>query len=95
MIRYSRLLVGLALALSLPAPFARAQQTSIDDLRKEIQELSETVKAMQKDLEEIKSLLTSKVPAAPPQNVLLDLDDNPSKGQRTAKLTLVEFSDYQ
>jgi protein-disulfide isomerase len=95
MIRNSRALVGLALALLLPAPFARAQQTSMDDLKKEIQGLNETVKAMQKDLQEIKSLLTRQAPAAPSQNVLLDLDDNPTKGQPTAKLTLVEISDYQ
>ena len=93
--RNSILWVGLILALFLPAPFARAQQTSIDDLKKEIQTLNETVKGMQKDLQEIKSLLKSREPAPPLQNVILELGDNPSQGERTAKLTLVEFSDYQ
>ena len=32
---------------------------------------------------------------APPQNVVLDLGNNPSQGQATAKLTLIEFSDFQ
>jgi hypothetical protein len=86
---------GLVLALFLPWPSARAQQTSIDDLKKEIQTLTETVKSMQKDLQDIKSLLGNRAPAAPPQNVILDLGDSPAQGERTAKLTLVEFSDYQ
>ncbi len=95
MIRNSKLTVALVLALLLPAPLLRAQQSSIDDLRKEIQSLSETIKAMQKDLQEIKTLLSSRAPATPPQKVLLDLTNKPSRGQSAAKLTLIEFSDYQ
>jgi hypothetical protein len=74
-----------------------AQQTSIEDLKKEIQTLTHTIKEMQKDLQEIKTHVRGRTPtaAAPPQNVLLDLANNPSQGERTAKLTLVEFSDYQ
>ena len=34
-------------------------------------------------------------PPPPPQNVVLDLEKKPFKGDRKAKLTLVEFSDYQ
>lgn len=87
--------VLLLLLLLCSAPLARAQQSSMDDLRKEIQALSESVKALQKDLQEIKALLLSRAPATPPQNVVLDLDGNPAQGERTAKLTLIEFSDYQ
>jgi hypothetical protein len=95
MIRNSKLSVGLFFALLFPAPLVRAQQSTMDDLKKQIQELSETVKAMQKDLQEIKALLVKRTPAAPPQNVLLDLGSNPTRGERGAKLTLIEFSDYQ
>jgi hypothetical protein len=73
----------------------RAQQTSIEDLRKQIEALGESVKAMQKDLQEIKTLLQSRMPVPPPQNVLLDLGGHPARGEDTAKLILVEFSDYQ
>ena len=82
--------LGFCLAV---APCVSAQQTSTDDLKKEIEGLKEGMKAIQKDLQEIKALLQSR--GAPPQNVILDLGNNPSKGERTAKLTLVEFSDYQ
>lgn len=90
-----RLTVGMVLALLFPMPLLQAQPSPIDDLRKEIRELSETVKSMQKDLQDIKALLSIRKRVVPPGNVLLDLDDNPARGKRTAKLTLVEFSDYQ
>jgi protein-disulfide isomerase len=87
--------LGLSLIVLLLAPHLRAQEVSTDDLRKEIQELSQTVRAMQKDLQEIKALLQSRAQAVPSQNVVLDLGKNPSQGDPEAKLTLIEFSDYQ
>ena len=94
-IRRLSLSVGLILPLLFAVPPSWAQQTSTDDLKKEIETLNQAVKAMQKDLQEIKALLQSRQAAAPPQNVVLELGKGPSKGERTAKLTLVEFSDYQ
>jgi flagellar motility protein MotE (MotC chaperone) len=91
----SRLSLGLVLACILSAPLALAQQQSTEDLKKDIDALKEGVKAIQKDVQEIKALLQSRQPAAPPQNVELDLGKNPFKGERNAKLTLVEISDYQ
>lgn len=88
-----KLLLGLALGCYLAAPLALAQQS--DELKKDIESLKETVKAIQKDVQEIKTLLQGRQPAPPPQNVVLDLGKNPFKGDRTAKLTLVEISDYQ
>ena len=97
MIRNSKLTLGLIAALLFAVPLARAQkkQPTNEELKKDIQALSETVKAMQKDLQDIKAILTRAAPAAPPQNVVLDLDNDPVQGERTAKLTLVEFTDYQ
>lgn len=90
--------LGLALACILsisPAP-AQQQQPPTDDLKKDIEALKEGQKAIQKDLQEIKTLLQRPAgPPPPPQNVVLDLGKSPVKGERTAKLTLVEFSDYQ
>ena len=62
----------------------------------DIEALKEGQKAIQKDLQEIKTLLQRPAgPPPPPQNVVLDLEKKPFKGERKAKLTLVEFSDYQ
>jgi protein-disulfide isomerase len=72
-----------------------AQQTSTDELKKDIQALQESLKAIQKDLQEIKGMLTR--PAAPPSGIgaVIDFGKSAIKGEQTAKLTLVEFSDYQ
>jgi protein-disulfide isomerase len=85
----------LFMVLLLASPLQAQQQSSNDDLRNEIKALTQTVKEMQKDLQEIKTLLTSRTPAAPKQNVVLDISNSPAQGAATAKLTLVEFSDYQ
>ncbi len=89
------LLLALPFISLLSASPLQAQQPSTEDLQKEIRALGQTVKDMQKDLQEIKALLLSRAPAGPPQNVVLDLSNSPSQGAATAKLTLVEFSDYQ
>jgi protein-disulfide isomerase len=91
-----RLPIGLVLACFLSAPLALAQQQPTDDLKKDIEALKEGQKAIQKDLQEIKTLLQRPAgPPPPPQDVDLDLGKSPFKGERTAKVTLVEFSDYQ
>ena len=91
--RRRKLFLGLALGCYLAAPLALAQQS--DELKKDIEALKESVKSIQTDVREIKALLQKGQPAPPPQNVVLDLGKSPFKGQATAKLTLVEFSDYQ
>ena len=92
---WSWLIGPLFMVLLSASPSRAQQQSSTDDLRNEIKALTQTVKEMQKDLQEIKAMLVSRAPAAPPQNVVLDLSNNPSRGEATAKLTLVEFSDFQ
>ena len=93
----SGLPLGLVLTCMLSAPLASAQQQqqSTDDLKKEIEAVKEGLRAIQKDVQEIKALLQSRLAAPRPENYVLDLANNPFKGERTAKLTLVEFSDYQ
>jgi protein-disulfide isomerase len=91
---------SLAPALALTSLFwftpASAQQQPADELKKDVEALKEAVSALQKDVQEIKALLQSRQPVAPPsQKVRLDVEGRPFKGERTAKLTLVEFSDYQ
>jgi len=95
--RKASLSLGLVLACFLQALPAMAQQPPTDDLKKDIEAIKESQKAIQKDLQEIKTLLQSRPagPPPPPQNVVLELGKSPFKGERTAKLTLVEFSDYQ
>jgi len=66
-------------------------------LRKDV----DTIKANQADIEksvrELKDLARSGQPAPPltPENILLAIDDDPVKGDRKARLVLIEFSDFQ
>jgi len=66
-------------------------------LRKDLEEIKRGQSNIQKELQEIKTLLRGRVPAPPPepQNVVLEIKGDPFKGQPDAKLTLIEFSDYQ
>jgi protein-disulfide isomerase len=94
--RLSIVHVGLVVAALLSPHSAFAQEPSNADLKKEIEALTTAMKAMQTDLQEIKALLQRGAqPAAPPQNFTLDLGTNAFKGEKTARLTMVEFTDYQ
>ena len=87
--------LGLALTFFVSVQPASPQEQSTDELKKEIAALKETLEAIQKDIQDIKGMLARQAGPPSPVNVLIDLGDNPFKGERTAKLTLVEFSDYQ
>lgn len=87
-------LAAAALALSLAAP-ARAQEKSTDDLMKEIESLKVMIQGIQKDLADVKGMLARQVPPPSGVGAVLTLGGAPVKGEKTAKLTLVEFSDFQ
>ena len=76
---------------------AQTPSEELKGVRKELESLKEGQTAIQKDLQEIKTLLRIRPAAAPaePQNIVLSVADAPFKGERTAKLTLIDFSDYQ
>ena len=89
--------VGL-LALLLASPgFA---QESNEDLKKDIEALKQGQKNIQRQLAEIKRLVAqSKAPPARQgpkvKDVVFNLGNNAVKGDSGAKLTLIEFTDYQ
>src|SRR5215471_20940398 len=70
----------------------------IQALRRDVESLKAGQQGVQKDLQDIKTLLQNRpaaaagAPAAPavPQNVALDIDGALVKGDKSAKLTLVE-----
>ncbi len=89
----------LNLILFYPQP-ARAQQTQPaadeKELRKEIEEMKESLNTIQKDLQEIKQLLgRQNFNAVRSREVVVNTEGDPFKGEKNAKLTLIEFSDYQ
>jgi hypothetical protein len=68
-------------------------------LRKDVEALKQGQTAIQKDLQEIKTLLQARpaapAAAAPAQDALVSIDGAPSKGSKTAKVVMVDFTDYQ
>ena len=91
--------VALALPLVLAAPgFA---QSTDDDLRRDIDALKQGQRQIQQQLRSIEQLLKTRpaAPAAPSgpnvRDKIFELRDNPVKGENTAPLTLVDFTDYQ
>jgi protein-disulfide isomerase len=89
-------LCGLALLGFLTAHSGVSQ--SNDDLKKDIQALKDGQQAIQKDLQDIKKLLAARPSGAPTEqalNAIISVDGEPFKGDKNAKLTLVEFSEFQ
>jgi Tfp pilus assembly protein PilN len=70
------------------------------DVQQEIETLKKGQQEILRRLQEIERLLQQQQrPARRPQpsvkGMVFDLGDNPAKGEQTAALTLVEFTDYQ
>jgi len=87
---------SLALMCALAMPL-RAEEKPSDDVMKEIESLKTMIQGMQKDLQDIKATLARQAQGPAPTGIgtVLDLGAAQVKGEKTAKLTLVEFSDYQ
>ena len=87
------------IALFLIAPQISLGQSTeeLKALRKDLEELKKGQSAIQKELEAIKSLLQPRQPppSVQPVNLVLSVDANPFKGDKNARVTLIEFTDYQ
>ena len=75
----------------------RPTTEEIQSLRKDVDTIKATQAEIEKTVKELKELARAGQPAPPPapESILLEIDDDPMKGDRKARLVLVEFSDYQ
>ena len=92
--------VAVLAAATIAAGPVQAQQPSADDLKKQLDALVEAIKVLQKDVQEIKTLVQRPAAVAAPAaasgvNLVFDLANRHAKGSADAPLTLVEFTDYQ
>ncbi len=95
--RKSVLFAAIVTALCMvPAGRVCLAQSSDDmkTLMKEIQELKASQEAMQKDITAIKERLIPK-PPPPFQGADISIQGDPVMGDKDAKVTMVEFTDYQ
>jgi hypothetical protein len=78
----------------------RAQGRSLDDLRQQIKDFLESQRALQARAQLVEELEVAskggvRVMLDPPRYNVAVLDHDPVRGEATAPVTLVEFSDYQ
>ena len=94
---YLNMILGVFLIILLfTQPGLTQTSDELKTLKKEIESLKEGQKAIQKDLQEIKNLLQAMgVLPEEPKNLFLNIAGKTIKGDKNAKLTLIEFSEYQ
>ena len=94
---YFSFTVGVILMILLFAlPGLPQTSDELKSLSKDVEELKQSQKAIQGDLQQIKNILRSRgLLEEVPQNLFIDISGRPFKGDKTAKLTLIEFSEYQ
>lgn len=94
--KHIALLLVLATLIVSPSPVLAQPSEEIQALRKAIDALRESQQRIEKDLGEIKSILRSPqaAPDDEPKNLVLTID-GPTKGERSARLVMVDFTDYQ
>ena len=80
------LLIGVCVAT------ARAQSKEQSDLQSEVDQLKAQLKAMRAELDQIKATLSEQDARTHPT---FDITGSPSKGDASAKLVMIEFSDFQ
>jgi len=78
--------------LLIPTAFGSSDD-ELRQLRKEVDALRSSQKEIQKNVQIIKDILMGK--QAPLEDVFISIAGAPDMGEKTAKVTLVEFSDYQ
>ncbi len=83
------LLIGSQVAVTQP-------QDELKTIKKDIEKLKKNQAKLQRELETIKTAIKGRrrAPAAF-KPVVLRVGDDPFKGKKNARLTLVDFSDYQ
>ncbi len=95
--RYLNFIFSLTLVTFLfVQPGLTQSSDEMRSLRKEMDELKQSQKAIQKDLRQIKSLLQAQgLLPEEPKNLFIDITGKPFRGNKDARLVLIEFSEYQ
>ncbi len=93
-----RLAVLVVLVISLlfcAQPSIAQSNEELKTLKEQIEALKKGQQAIQKDLLEIKTLLRGRRARPAFKEALISIEGEPFKGDKHAKLALIEFSEYQ
>ena len=96
--RLLTVVLGLSLLVLLfPLSGCEQPRGEIEALKKEVEALKKGQEMAEMELREIKTVLqrVGAIPPPEPENVVVSVDDDPFRGKKTAKVTVIDFSDYQ
>jgi protein-disulfide isomerase len=85
----------LTLALCVHGPLAGQSSDELAAIRRDIEALLHGQQAIQKALGEMKAGMDAKRWPVPAGAISLSIEGAPSRGENTAPVTMVEFTDYQ
>jgi protein-disulfide isomerase len=91
-------LASVAILLLLFAQPGFSQKSKeMDTLKEDVKALKEGQQGIQKEIQEIKNQLKAKPAPAPAEfkETTVNVEGDPFKGNKDAKLAVIEFSDYQ
>ncbi len=96
--RLLTVVLGLSLlVLLIPLSGCEQPRGEIEALKKDVEALKKGQETAEKELKEIKAVLQRVGAIRPPEpkNVVVSVDDDPFRGEKNAKVTVIDFSDYQ
>jgi protein-disulfide isomerase len=83
------------LSLLFAQPGFSQKSKELDAVKEDIKALKEGQQVIQKDIQDIKNQLKAKPAPAEFKETVVNVEGDPFKGSKDAKLALIEFSDYQ
>ena len=95
MIRYVFALLVAAFMFFQVQPGYSQSAEEFNALKDEVKALKEGQQSIQKDIQDLKAQLQAKPAPAEFKETVVNVEGDPSKGSKDAKLALIEFSDYQ
>lgn len=95
MIRFFSLLFGFFIMLVYSTTGFTQTTDDLKEIRKDVEVLKESQKSIQKDIQEIKTLVKLKQGPVEFKEAIINIKSDPFKGDKNARLALIEISDYQ